>query len=76
MPNLPQKDGSAPSTSVTSHKPPAEPTPTRARYSKRGFVQQFDEDRTCSDPGCATKLSRYNSQPTCSVHDEDQLRRG
>jgi hypothetical protein len=75
VPNLPQKDGTpAPTTAPSSHKPPAEPTAARARFAKRGFVQQFDEDRTCADASCTTKLSRYNSQTTCSVHDPDVRR--
>lgn len=78
MPTLPPKDSpdeTSPATAPSSHKAPAEPTVSRPRFSKRGFVQQFDQDRTCSDPSCSTKLSRYNSQHTCAVHG-DENRRG
>lgn len=77
MPTLPPKDSpddTSPAVAASSHKPPAEPKATRARFSKRGFVQQFDEDRTCSDPSCGTKLSRYNSQRTCAAHGDENRR--
>lgn len=49
------------------------PSAIRPRYGRSGMVQQFAEGRTCSDPGCTTRLSRYNALPTCAVHgDEDR----
>jgi hypothetical protein len=32
------------------------------------------DDRTCIEPSCTTKLSRYNSERTCFLHDEVQRR--
>ena len=51
-----------------------DPTLNRPRYSRSGMVQQFDDGRTCSQPGCDTKLSRYNSLPTCAIHGDDDGR--
>jgi len=62
-------------TEVASHQaepdpapaPPAEPGRTRLRT--RGHIEDYGEGRDCSDPGCRTVLSRYNSGRLCWVHD-------
>lgn len=38
------------------------------RRSKRGEVLSYGDGRTCSWPGCATLLSRYNSTSRCATH--------
>jgi hypothetical protein len=65
VPTLPSKDGDA---------LPQRPLAPKPRFSKRSFVQQFEVDRTCSEKDCETKLSRYNGDLTCSVHNEDRRR--
>jgi hypothetical protein len=37
----------------------------------RGTVTTFPPGRVCEEPGCTTKLSRYNSRPRCAAHDFD-----
>jgi hypothetical protein len=37
----------------------------------RGTVATFPPGRICEEPGCATRLSRYNSRSRCAAHDFD-----
>jgi hypothetical protein len=46
-----------------------ETAPGVARRTGRGHVDSFGDGRTCSSPGCPTKLSRYNGSAVCAVHD-------
>ena len=41
-----------------------------ARRTGRGHVDSFGEDRLCAVRTCGTKLSRYNKNDVCSVHDK------
>ena len=60
MPTLPDKD--APEVA-------SRPITPRSRYTRRHWVNQTDEARTCASRGCKTQLSRYNVQEHCSIHD-------
>jgi hypothetical protein len=31
-------------------------------------VESFSRDRICGRPGCTTKLSQYNPNPSCAAH--------
>ena len=55
---------------------PADSSVPRPRFSRGGMVQQFDDGRTCAEPGCDTKLSRYNALLTCSLHGDEDRRPG
>ncbi len=35
----------------------------------RGRITSYGDDRVCATPACQTKLSRYNKNPLCWVHD-------
>jgi hypothetical protein len=43
------------------------PAPGVARRTGRGHVVSFGDGRICAVPGCATRLSRYNSGARCSA---------
>jgi hypothetical protein len=63
----------SPHTSLTSFNT-QDPT-ARTRWSRAGHVASFGEGRVCSQPGCSTVLSRYNSNAMCSTHDPGRSRR-
>ena len=42
------------------------PEPVRG---SRGRITSYGDDRVCASAGCPTKLSRYNKNPRCWVHD-------
>lgn len=48
--------------------------PAQGHRTGRGFVTSFAEDRICARPECATKLSRYNAQELCGVHEASAQR--
>ncbi len=31
-------------------------------------LAQFSDGRSCAHPGCTSRLSRYNPNPTCAAH--------
>ena len=53
---------------------PAPKAPVHGHRTGRGFVTSFAEDRVCSRLGCTTKLSRYNAQELCGIHEASAQR--
>jgi hypothetical protein len=56
---------------------PARPAPDQpalgtSRRTGRGFVESFGDGRECRVVGCTTRLSQYNSQDVCSLHDSSR----
>lgn len=43
-------------------------TTTTPLIAGESQIINFGENRVCAKPSCDTKLSRYNSQSTCSAH--------
>ncbi len=51
---------------------------SEGRFGRRGVhgtellhgpaAKTFSSGRTCSTPGCSTRLSRYNPNPRCWIH--------
>jgi hypothetical protein len=44
--------------------------PGQRRRTGTGHIDSYGHGRVCAAPGCATKLSRYNSGTACWLHDE------
>jgi hypothetical protein len=44
------------------------PSPGAPRREGQGFVTSYGDGRPCAEPGCTTKLSRYNNHDRYGVH--------
>lgn len=54
--------------SWSSGNGPQRRSPRPVRLSSGQPLASGDDDRTCAAPTCGTKLSRYNTDTTCSRH--------